>query len=402
MYVGVGDIATVVRWFNEVSRERLLCLFVARTSGDRSLLTELFDERRRISAELADNTAFFLFGEDPLPIDQMTELNEGDIHTHRIVPGLYKAAARGNFGNRDWYASWTPVEVDLVTDELRLEIVARSASAAREICDYFDLSADSAPCIVFLTRNNPLPFIVRTRGAADLRLFERFFAAVGEVAALLKSSGMLDLPIAIAQSQRLLDQRDDLTRQAREAEHLLAELIPNAQRAMSDYGEPKILEGLQADNAGEVFEILGLGANIRARVIHETGVALRIQQALLHEDVHRVLRQVKKNGVLLDRRRNEVNQVESRLRRLMTEALLDPVALMSRSQTVEQRLEEICREFERSFWWRHFRMPLGQFVRVATVNIHPCMGLRQGDDGPDTLGRGPCRDVRFLMISVGA
>ncbi|MER7441576.1 hypothetical protein [Micromonospora avicenniae] len=166
---------------------------------------------------------------------------------------------------------------------------------------------------------------------------------------LLKTSGMLDLPIAIAQSQQRLDRRDQLAQQVREAEERLVAMIPRAQRAMTGFGEPHILQNLTVDSAHEVFEILGLGRNLRTRVIHKPATAFRVQQALLSEDVHRLLRQIKKDGLLIRRRRNEVGQLENAIRNLAANSLLNPLALAARTMTVEQRLDEICLEFERAF-----------------------------------------------------
>jgi hypothetical protein len=93
-----------------------------------------------------------------------------------------------------------------------------------------------------------------------------------------------------------------------------------------------------------IFEILGLGRDPKERAHHKPALTAKIQQAMLDDDLHRLLRRVKKHGL----------------------QLMNLEVLYAEIETVEQCIDEICRKFERRFRRTQFVMPLKDFARFVT------------------------------------
>jgi hypothetical protein len=365
MYIGSAGVGRVVEWFNEQARENMLCLLVARTPQDAVLLDSLYANRERISDDLGKSLALFLFtGQDVEP-EQSVWLSDDTLSTYLIVPGLEKASAgttyRGNLAR-----SWKPMPVNMYQNLDRDALVQRSQGMAGELCEYFQLARTETPCIILLTRNNPEPFVVRTRGMANLKGFEKFLSEVGGISKILRKQGLLDLPIAFAEAMALIDSRDEDRVKIQEERRLLSEVIPRTVEALMAAGCGDALKDVDPENAYQVFELLGLGRDPRARRPLTPVLRADIQEAMLDERIHGLIRQIKNSGVRLRKYSHRARELTEEIERRSNGVLLNPSLLAAEMTTIESRLDEICRQFESRFRWRRIGLPVREFVRLVT------------------------------------
>ena len=165
MYLSVWGIRDIVDWFNDpTTNERILCIPIADTHRDRDLLGSLFDDRSRLSAMLGPEVAFFLFA--PGPHAELVARDDGS-GKYSIVPGLVLPGAAS--GNR-----WRPIPISDVPLTERDAIIQRTQGITAELRDFFDLDRDSLPCLVFLTKNNDDPFVIRTATRPTSTLLRTF------------------------------------------------------------------------------------------------------------------------------------------------------------------------------------------------------------------------------------
>jgi hypothetical protein len=363
VYVGIGGVGDVVNWFNVTcTRETILCLLISTSAGDRQVFEALYDHRARISANLDEEIAFFLFGEDQEePLGRL----EPGISTFRMLPGLAKADTISNWKGNSKH-TWGPLPAYAADRLERSAVARRTQSIAPDVCEYFDLDAAALPCIIFLTRNNPTPFVVRTRESADMAAIEEFLAELGSFARLLQTSGVLNLPAAVANALQLVNERENAAEQVKRFSEDLELAIPHARRMLDAKGVGGALDALSVDTAADIFEMLGLDRSPNRRPRYSVANPVEVMEAVLDEDVHKALRSVKRAGRQYQKYQNAYTVLTQQLQAAASRTLLNPALLSARLETVEEQLSGICLKYERRFARRHFLLPLKEFARAVT------------------------------------
>ncbi len=361
MYVvTAGGVQDIIDWFNKpMTAERLLCFLVTKTHQDKDLLEQLFDDRGRVSARLGPEVALFLFSNETARSRELIGLE-----SRLIIPGLARQSpgAQRRLGGEE---SWVPMSIDMVEARDRDSVVQRSLSVAYELCSYFDLGQESLPCVMILTKDNSVPFVVRTRNAADIKSLEDLLAELRELAQVLTVSGMLDLPFSYARLRQLVEQKEEIDSECEAERRVLVDAIRSAKIVFESLGLGRYLDDLDEGSAPKVFEQLGMNRSPHIANRQDDSERVQIEAALLDAETHRSLRKVKNVGRKLKRLQSEFATLNAQIDDSLSNRL-NPRRIEDQLFTTEKRLDEICDRFERRFRWRRYVLPLKVFVRHAT------------------------------------
>ena len=360
MYISENSIDTVIKWFNRPETdERILCLVAASTYKDMELLGRLFDSRGRISAKLGRDIALFMFAPE-FALTDFIALDEeyGDL----VIPGL----ARNEVSRK---GEWRTKPADRVGPFERETVIQRSQGITDQIRQRFGLDRETLPCLVFLTRDNDTPFIVRTRDSADLGIIEQLLDELLSVAEVLRSNGMLDLPYSLAETYALLVQKSELDRKCEVERGMLNALITSTRDSLKNLGLDSMLDGLSPESAYSFFGQLGLGRDSSGQSpSYDTELVARITEAMRDARLYKQVGMIKSIGKSLranTRWSAELSkEIEERRAREMSKETISEQLL-----TTEKKLEQICRQFEqkcrRRKTWRQVGLPVMEFIRIV-------------------------------------
>ena len=366
MYVSDNSVEEVISWFNlPTTRERILCLLAGNTSRDMQLLGQLFDNRGRISANLGDYIALFMFlpGGAPGSSVVIRTKEEGNF----AVPGIASNMVYHEAG-------WGIELADRLNPVARDMVIQASQGITAQIRERFHLKREDLPCLVFLTRYDDL-FIFRTQDSADLRIIEEFLRDLVDVAQVLDLSGTLDLPYELAQTRAFLAEKSEIDRQREKLRNALATQITSARESLKPLGLESMIDTLSPDSAYSVLDQLGWNSDPRRKP--EEILVERARQALFDDEgLYREIKKISNAGKRLRTMASESEElsatIEERLARQMTRQ-----AMNERLVTTEDEIEKICRQFEakcrRRHQWRRFGVPAIQFIR-ALAQLVPTAG----------------------------
>lgn len=366
VYFAAGGVSDLVEWFNGAANsEKMLCLFVPKDPEDEKLLRDLFDARGLISPQLGD-VAFCLFSSRATIME--ARARNPAWADYLFIPGLTATCNMPNDGpiwkpNLNWQAI-EPMRAELIPAHVRDEVMLRSEAITDEIIDYFDLDRADVPCMVFLSRNDATPFVIQTRGSANLTAARDLFADLRSVVELLGRSGMLSLPSRVAERQSLLLERSDLETTLQEHHADSARALAAAADASSMYGLSGTIRGIDPKWAHHLFRYLGLPHRDKRPLDVSPETRLAAAEAMMDPAVHMAFRRAVEEGK--KRRKIEINleAVNERVSRL--DRQLAPETLSAGFETVEDRINAICEKYEKRFKRASHYMVLRKFVRVIT------------------------------------
>jgi hypothetical protein len=367
MYFGVGKIGDLLEWFHSSGpSERMLCLFVPAGPDDEKLLGQLFDARGSISPYLGNDIALCLFSTRAT----LTEVRARNPESsdNLFIPGLV-----GMRNHPRHWQNWRTVNADLVPVDVREEVLRRSHAVGYEIAKHFDIDHGDLPCLVFVAPGEDAPFIIRTRGSADLDDLRRLFSKLAEVIGGLQRYGLLRIPWRIAERGRLISYQDELIHKLDELDGVASRELASAAEATRKYGLGPAILAVGSSRSHHLFRYLGLPHKDKRPVRVSVEVAEAARAAVLDPSAHAALRAAVNAG----RRRRKIEikleKVKGGIKSLDHELSFETVR--SRLRTIEDMIDEICTEYEGRFRRHRRYMALNRFIRVFTGATKAAEGL---------------------------
>ncbi|MFL6139648.1 MAG: hypothetical protein ACJ74O_17870 [Frankiaceae bacterium] len=363
MYFAAGTINDLVAWFNSSgTQERILCLLVPHDPKDVSLLEELFDARGLIGPQLGDRVAFCLFS-SPTSLAELRarEAPDPDVLGYLFIPGMTRATS-----TRHWQdlAAIDPMLAHAVPSDVREEVLRRSQSIAEEIVEYFDLDERDLPCIMFVAKGDPTPFVIPTTGAADLKLVRQLFEDLGQFATAMTHPGMLSLSWKVADQARSVQQRDELLRDLQVRSKVTGEALAAAANAADPLGFGDAIRDVRLEDAHQLFRYLGLPHKDKRPLYVDEKVRAAARGAMLIPEVHTRLRAVVAAGKQRHKVEIRVQPLDRQIRELQRQ--LTPEAIESGLRTIEDQLNALCHKYEKKFRRAKQYMAFRKFLLLLT------------------------------------
>jgi hypothetical protein len=312
-----------------------------------------------LSGKLGKDVALLLFS---------SEIT-GRVLVHQETPAEAIVLPGVEFADRTSRQSWVPRSIEEVTPQMRDRVIQRTQSITDELRRYFSIDRDAMPCLLFLTRDSDVPFVIRTRDAADLSSLEKLFDELHPIADALRVSGILEAPFHSAKLSQLEEERSLLHEQCRAERERISSEIELAKAVLHRNGMDGVLDGLTPDNALDVYEHLGLHRDPRRQPASSSLGAGKLSGAMQDDDLQRRLRRLRSGGKKLKSLRRASADVDTRIARALASAP-KPDELRSKAQTIEAELERVCASFEKRCQWRRFVMPVKDFARFF-VRVAP-------------------------------
>lgn len=363
MYVAVGGIEDLLRWFDtQGGEETLLCLLVPKDPDDEKLLRDLFNARALVGPRLA-KVALCLFTSEPSDLMLARDPSHSDF---LFVPGLRQVQIDMHWPYEPG-KFWKPLQPEVAHTlpvQVREEVVLRTEVVGSEIAHYFELEESDPPCVIFVARKDRAPFVVRTKGGADLDALRSLLAEMDRLGQLVQESGMLSIPALAADRRRLLQARDSVEGRLEESTETAAAALTWAAEVASSYGLSNAIRGIDPKFAHQLFRYLGLPHRDKRPLPVPQEVRENAAAALLDPSIHAAFREAIAAGKT--RRKIEL-QLESIDRDIASlNRRLDRDQLSSKCATVEDEINAICVRYEKKFRRARQLMSLRKFLLLLS------------------------------------
>lgn len=358
MLITTGNIDSLINWFEHGSYSELkfLCLLVAGHLNDVQFFTDVFDKKEVLDAISGDEIAIFLFADEQGGLLEI-ETGEGQ---REILPGSKLYLPKSPFDNdryfRGMYKHISEIRVsDLHQYHLREEVIARSQSVSNEICRKFRLDTEDIPCILLLPKGNPEPFVIKTRGQADVEEFCKFIIDIRRLAATLPLDYDLHWSLQTAEKFALAEREASVKLWVTEAETELERAIEYLRDLLEQYGMPHTVcqQLFSPQTAADVWQTLGLNPG-RAQPRLAAEFSEVIQRAISESDLKKRAREVVRCAKALAKANGERNQAIGRLKKSLPKI-----------QTVQTSIDNLCERYENKFVWKARYRPIKQFVETV-------------------------------------
>jgi len=360
VYFAAGGINDLMEWFNaNTNPEKMLCLLVPKNPEDGQLLRDLFDARGLISPQLKE-VALCLFSSRATMNDLRARTPESA--DYLFVPGLVDARNMP----KDW-RNWRrvdPAKAEMIPAEVRDEVLLRSQAIANEIIDYFQLDGTDLPCLIFVVRDDLTPFVIRTRGGANLATLRSLFEDLDRAAELVNRSGMLSLPVLIARRQDLMQRRTALEASLQDHHGAATRALEAAADASLPFGLNEAIREIAPGSARDLFRCLGLPHQDKRPMHVRPETRAAAAAALLDPTAHAAFREAVRAGKRLRKIEVELEALDREAHRIDGE--LDRNSLLRNLNTVEDEINALCTKYERKFRRARHYMTLRRFVLALT------------------------------------
>lgn len=348
MYVTTGNIDSLLKWFHkDYNPTKFLCLLVAGHLHDAEFFRKVFDSQEAIDVISGEDVAVFLFanGQDG---SLTLEVNGG---TGEIVPGELLIPGHSNWL---WYQHISEIQME----EIRNDVIRASQYISHQITSYFQLATDDIPCILLIVRDDSEPWVIRTKGEADVQTFFSFLKELRILASSLPTTYDLQWPMGIAQSI-LTEEEVTLAKKAVETSEVelqsaLDELIDVLERYGMSRAAGEALFNL--DTATKVWEMIGFRKDIPqpASATQYTKIfAKAVEEGELKEKCRNVVRSARS----LERARRRLKKHKNAVFDLRRWG-------MGKKRTTRESVEDLCKKFERKFTWKSRVRPLKKFAEA--------------------------------------
>jgi tetratricopeptide (TPR) repeat protein len=351
MYLVPGDINSILTWFNSQQKYgKFLCLLVAGHLHDTKFFQDVLEQRLALDTISGPNIAIFLFTNDPGEVVSM-KIGEG---SYKIVPGSLLV---GN-GFADYPGNIRDVRsINAQTSSMNAnatqEIINASLSMANQICNHFKLGGEDIPCILVLSKGNPEPSVIPTRGEVDVQAFYSFLKGLRKIADVLPNDYDLNEPLVLAES---------LVKQGQ-----LAEAETAYKRADLQFQAAKntcviSLEGFSVSSE-QAQEFVKDGRSVRRAVglayryplltrnlPPHPGFQLAYEDAAFREsckELGRALQERKRAWQRLEERKREAKQF---------------LKWSENMRSIEEAITQLCKKYENGFLWKARLRPLRAIV----------------------------------------
>lgn len=262
--------------------------------------------------------------------------------------------------DRLWYTSIGDIQFD---EKVNKQILQASKVITHQTSDYFKLGVDDIPCILLLSKGNPEPFVILTKGEADIQAFYVMLKDLRKIADSLPDAFDLDLPLKtahylmeegrLAEAKSAFKKADLEVQEAREA----------CVESLHQYGmSSEVSRDLLTVDASlkSTWHVLG---RVHAHPQPEKARAYNpifrqaLQDTKFQEQCRRLNFALKKRYLA----QNQLTKCEGEARALQG-------FLAKRNfRTVEAAINSLCKKFEHKFVWRARMRPLRDVLEKLMI-----------------------------------
>lgn len=347
MFISFGDIDSVMKWIEKNHWFDWLCLLVAGHLNDEKLFGNIFDKKESIDLVSGERIAVFLFSNEK---DLFTEFGYAEGH-YAILPGRLIGCKY-----QDWrYRHVSEISAsDLRNYNLRESVIKTSQTVSMALYKKFNLDSDDIPCILLLAQGEFSPFIIRTKGEAEIEHFFDFLKDIRKLTNKLPNFFNLDLSLKAAGELVKIEKESKQKAWVTEAENELQSKIKQIHEILIEFGMPRVAcnKLFNAQVAAKVWEFIGLVPNV---TMHPLAIKYSkiIDRAIAEANLKPHIREMTKAAKKLKR---AVLNRNTHVKTLKT--------LFPKLHTVRDSIKQICQRYERKFYWKAKYRPLKQFIET--------------------------------------
>lgn len=344
MYLVLGDISSVLTWFNRQSnRSKFLCLLVAGHLRDLKFFQDVFEQRLALDTISGPNIAVLLFTNDP-----------GKIVSIAIGPGSYEIVP-GQSLKDNGFANYPKSISDIhnVNPDTSQEILNASQSMANQICDHFGLGQKDIPCILVLSKGGSEPSVIPTRGEADAQIFYNFLKDLRKIADVLPHDFDLQMTLELAQS---LVEKGQLTQAIADSEkaELEFQTLKNACiTTLEGFSVPPEQAQAFVRDRQSIRQAVGLAYRypLPARTpLPHPSFQLAYENAAFRESCKELGRALQERMRAQQRREEREKQAKQFLK------------WSEKMRSIEEAINQLCKQYENKFLWKAYLRPLRAIV----------------------------------------
>lgn len=352
--ITTGNINSLIAWFErDRNPVKFLCLLVAGHLNDAKFFADVFDNQEALDTISGEDIAIFLFANEQEGM-LTVEVRDGE---SKALPGqiLLPKRLRGL-----WYEHISAFHKDKIRDD----VIRASQNVSGDICRQFRLDYNDIPCIFLLGKGDPLPFIIPTKGEADVNEFYNFLKEFRGIAATIPTTYDLNWPMSAV--KRIIAEEKETSEKTSlaEAESELQASLNLMYDVLERYGMPHSVceELINAKTASRVWEKVGLRRDLpQTPLLLEYSEVFRkaFEEADLRERAREVGRsarnvaQAKKRLVASEKRIKELKSIKARLDITVASFV-----------TAREAINKLCEKFERKFVWKARYRPIKQFAEA--------------------------------------
>lgn len=356
MNITTGNINSLISWFErDRNPVKFLCLLVAGHLNDAKFFADVFDNQEALDIISGEDIAIFLFANEQEGM-LTVEVRDGE---SKALPGRIILPHKHLRGL--WYEHISAFHKDKIRDD----VIKASQNVSSDICRQFRLDYNDIPCILLVGKGDPSPFVIPTKGEADVNEFYIFLKEFRNIAATIPATYDLDFPMSVA--KRLIAEEKEISEKisVAEAEAELQEALNHIYSVLEKYGMPHSVceELISIKTASRVWEKVGLRRDLpQDPLLLEYSEVLKkaFEVGDLQERVREVgrsarnLAQAKKRLIASEKRIGELKSIKARLD-----------ITVANFVTARDAINNLCEKFERRFIWKARYRPIKQFAEAV-------------------------------------
>lgn len=355
MNITTGNINSLITWFEkDHNTYKFLCLVVAGHLNDSKFFTEVFDNQEALDTISGKDVAIFLFA------NEQTEALEVEVRggEGKALPGRILLPQNNRHGI--WYKHIS----DLPKEKIRDDVIKASQNISTDICHFFRLDIKDIPCIVLLGKGDPSPFVIPTKGEAEVKEFYNLLKELRVLASTLPAIYDLDWSFKVAkpllEEEKVASEKMSLS----EAETELQSSLTQLYATLEKYGLPhSVCEQLfNLQTAEKIWETIGLRHDL--------------PQPPLAVEFSEIFKKALEDGDLKDRARDVIrsarNVADVKKRLIASEKRIEELKsikakldiTLANFQTARDAINKLSEKFEKKFIWKSRYRPIKQFAET--------------------------------------
>lgn len=326
---------------------------VAGDIEDANLFKDIFDNQESLDIVSGSNVVFFLFA------NRQTKALELEVEGGRaeVLAGEVLIPEHINFAPGIWYLSIS----DINTTKIRDEVIKNSQTITHQITKQFKLTGDDIPCILILGKGEAEPWVLRTKGEAEVKDFHSFLHDLRLLADSIPKDYELYWPRHYA-SFLMTEQELSALKQKR------VEVTAELQTALLNLGLYLEKHGMVSEISEQVFTLQN------AKQVWEiTGYRKDIRQPDFAQKHENIFREARRNEAFRTHCRNvartskKLTNIEKQLTRnerfvLRLQAWVTRNLSRMNTYTTNDAIDNLCNRYSRKFQWKHRTRPLRNFA----------------------------------------
>lgn len=343
MYLTLGDINSVLTWFNS-GHSKFLCLLVAGHLRDLKFFQDVFEQRLALDTISGPNIAVLLFTNQQVGVVGI----DAPLGRFEIVPG--QDLGHSKIYGLSYYRHISQLDIPI---DLREKIIIASQSMANQICDHFGLEPKDIPCILVISKGSSEPSMIPTHGEADVQAFYDFLKDLRLIADVLPNDFDLREPLALAKS---------LVEQGK-----LAMAKATFEKAELDFQTAKIACVTSLERYSVPSEQAQAFFKKRRSILHAVGLAYRYPLAIKELSSHPGFQQAYDDAVFregckqLGRAFHERRSAQQRFNERKKQAK-QFLQWSENMHSIEDAIIQLCKRYENKFVWRARLRPLREIM----------------------------------------